>query len=303
MSLPPLYALRAFEAAARLGSFSKAATSLHVTPGAVSRHIRTLEDWFDCTLFVRKGPKVDITDAGKVLAAQLGEGFQLLEKACHGFRRQQHDLRLKAPSTLTMRWLLNVLSEFQQRYQSPSVQISSVWMDVDEVDFSREPYDCAILLGNGQFGPDTQSVRLFDEWLIPVCTPALAGQAQENLAACELIHPSPDRRDWQRWLQATGRREQVDLLGGKVFDTLEQGNLAAISGYGISVGDLLLSREAIASGLLVLPFSTAVSTGDGYYLIWPGNTLRRQHIDDLYHFIASRLPSELPEHIQLVRTV
>ncbi|WMC09690.1 LysR substrate-binding domain-containing protein [Oceanimonas pelagia] len=301
MSLPPLYALRAFEAAARFGSFSKAAASLHVTPGAVSRHIRTLEDWFGCELFVRKGPRVDITSAGKVLAGQLGEGFQLLETACHGFRRQQHELRLKAPSTLTMRWLLNVLSEFQQRHHTPKVQISSVWMDVDEVDFSREAFDCAILLGNGQFGPGTQSQPLFDEWLIPVCAPALVQQARQNLAECELIHPSPDRRDWQRWLAATGRSEQVELLSGKVFDTLEQGSLAAISGHGVSVGDLLLSLDAVNSALLALPFNTAVATGDGYYLVWPANTRCRQQIDVFYEFIAGRRPSDLPEYIEQVR--
>ncbi|WP_019934332.1 LysR substrate-binding domain-containing protein [Oceanimonas smirnovii] len=301
MSLPPLYALRAFEAAARLGSFSKAAASLHVTPGAVSRHIRTLEAWFGCELFVRKGPRVDITAAGKVLAGQLGEGFQLLEKACHGFRRQQQELRLKAPSTLTMRWLLQVLSEFQQRHKTPRVQISSVWMDVDEVDFSREAFDCAILLGKGQFGPGTQSLPLFEEWLIPVCAPALLPRARQNLAECELIHPSPDRRDWQRWLAATGRSEQVELFTGKVFDTLEQGSLAAISGHGVSVGDLFLSREAINSGLLALPFNTAVATGDGYYLVWPVNTRCRQQIDQFYEFIVSRRPEKLPGNIAQVR--
>ena len=81
MPLPPLYALRAFEAAARSGSFSKAADLLNITPGAVSRHIRTLEQWFDCQLFLRKGPQVEITRAGQIFAVQLTEGFQNLERA------------------------------------------------------------------------------------------------------------------------------------------------------------------------------------------------------------------------------
>ena len=71
MSLPPLYALRAFEVAARLNSFSKAAETLNITPGAVSRHVRTLELWFDCELFKRQGPRVEVTEAGRVLAGQL----------------------------------------------------------------------------------------------------------------------------------------------------------------------------------------------------------------------------------------
>ncbi len=74
MSLPPLYALRAFEVAARVNSFSKAAEVLNITPGAVSRHVRTLEMWFDCELFKRQGPRVEISEAGRVLAGQLHEG-------------------------------------------------------------------------------------------------------------------------------------------------------------------------------------------------------------------------------------
>ena len=102
MTLPPLYALRAFEAAARLGSFSKAAASLHVTPGAVSRHVQTLEAWFECELFHRHGPRVEVTEAGRALAEQLTEGFQSLTMACQTFRRNGQELRLKAPSTLTL---------------------------------------------------------------------------------------------------------------------------------------------------------------------------------------------------------
>ena len=164
MTLPPLYALRAFEAAARLGTFSKAAIQLNVTPGAVSRHIRTLEAWFGCELFIRSGPRIEITPSGQGLAQQLTAGFQSLEHACHAFRSSSHELRLKAPSTLTMRWLLDVLRLFREAHPTPVIEISSVWMDTDSVSFSREPYDCAILLGNGHFGDDTDSRLLFQEW-------------------------------------------------------------------------------------------------------------------------------------------
>ncbi len=168
MSLPPLYALRAFEVAARLNSFSKAAEVLNITPGAVSRHVRTLETWFDCELFKRQGPRVEVSDAGRILAGQLSESFSNIEWACRAFRSENHLLRLKAPSTLTMRWLLNVLKSFRENHAKPKVEIASVWMDFDTVDFSREPYDCAILLGNGYFGESTESRLLFSEWLIPV---------------------------------------------------------------------------------------------------------------------------------------
>lgn len=291
MSLPPLYALRAFEAAARSGSFSQAAALLHLTPGAVSRHIRTLEAWFECELFTRQGPRVSITAAGAALAAQLTEGFGCIERACVSFKTDSQSLRLKAPSTLTMRWLLDVLHAFRQQHARPRVEITSVWMDTDAVDFSREPYDCAILLGNGESGSATQSALLFSEWLIPVCAPAMLEAARKSLADCDLIHPSPDRRDWRRWLRKTGYFPGLTLSGGKVFDTLEQGNLAALSGHGVSVGDLLLSQPAIDSGLLTLPFSEAIATGDGYYLVWPKNTAKKANVLQLLDWLTLNAPA------------
>ncbi|WP_285720782.1 MULTISPECIES: LysR substrate-binding domain-containing protein [unclassified Pantoea] len=294
MSLPPLYALRAFEAAARFNSFSKAAELLNITPGAVSRHIRTLEAWFDCELFRRNGPRVRVSEAGRTLAAQLTEGFISIERACNAFRSHSQSLRLKAPSTLTMRWLLDVLNGFRHHHTTPGIEITSVWMDTDEVDFSREPYDCAILLGNGHFGEGTESRLLFREWLIPVCSPAMLSSAQISLHDCDLIHPSPDRRDWRRWLKRTGHFTGLSISGGKVFDTLEQGNLAALSGHGVSVGDLLLSTEAIRSGLLSLPFPEAVATGDGYYLVWPENSVIKKNVEILLTWLSSHIP-QLPD--------
>lgn len=290
MSLPPLYALRAFEVAARLNSFSKAAEILNITPGAVSRHIRTLEAWFDCELFRRNGPQVQVNEAGRALAGQITEGFMSIERACHAFQSNSQFLRLKAPSTLTMRWLLDVLNGFRQHHTTPGIEITSVWMDTDAVDFSREPYDCAILLGNGNFGGATQSRLLFSEWLIPVCSPAMCDSARHALPECDLIHPSPDRRDWRRWLKKTGRFPGLSLTGGKVFDTLEQGNLAALSGHGVSVGDLLLSLESVKSGLLALPFREAVATGDGYYLVWPENSVRVVNIEILLNWLKRHVP-------------
>lgn len=170
-SLPPLYALRAFESAARTGSFTLAAEELHLTPSAVSKHIKTLEQHFGCRLFQRNGPRIEVTPQGKIFAAELQQGFGRIEQACELFRSHRDLLRLKAPSTLTMRWLLDCLSRFRQTAQAFDVQAASVWMDIDSVDFFSEPYDCAILLGNGHFGANTAAAKLFDEWLIPICAP------------------------------------------------------------------------------------------------------------------------------------
>ncbi|MFW0856492.1 LysR substrate-binding domain-containing protein [Cronobacter dublinensis] len=291
MSLPPLYALRAFEVAARLNSFSKAAEALNITPGAVSRHIRTLEIWFDCELFKRQGPRVEVTEAGRVLAAQLNEGFRSIEWACRAFKSENHLLRLKAPSTLTMRWLLDVLSAFRDTHAKPTIEIASVWMDIDTVDFSLEPYDCAILLGNGYFGEATENRLLFSEWLIPVCAPALHESARQRLTQCCLIHPSADRRDWRRWLRRTGFFPELDMSSGIVFDTLEQAGLAAMNGHGVAIADLHLTLEALDNGLLTLPFREAIATGDGYYLVWPKNALRKKNIEILLNWLCDNIPA------------
>lgn len=291
--IPPLYALRAFEVAARTCSFTQAGAELALTQSAISRHIRTLESALDCRLFERKGPKVALTDAGQRLAQELKVGFRIIEEACLPFRGNARQLRLKAPSTLTMRWLLRALETLRQTEPELEVQLASVWMDVDAVDFQAEPYDCAILLGNGQFGAGVEGCKLFDEWLIPICAPEAAPATPwslQRLQEAQLIHPSPDRRDWRRWLAAQGWQEQVRLDRGKVFDTLDQGISAAMRGHGVSIGDLQLVADDIRDGQVGVPFDSAVASGDGYYLVWPKAGPRREKILRLRDFLIGDLP-------------
>lgn len=165
--LPPLYALRAFEAAARLSSFTRAGEELSITQSAVSRHIRTLEEHFACRLFVRSGRSLQLTEAARVLLPGVREGFAALERACDTLRGEDDILRMKAPSTLTMRWLLARLSRFRHLQPGNEVQLTSAWMDVDHVDFNQEPFDCAVLLSDGVFPPEWEVRRLFPELLIP----------------------------------------------------------------------------------------------------------------------------------------
>lgn len=245
-----LHALRAFEVASRYGSFTRAAEELALTQGAVSHHIKTLEALFGCDLFERRGPKLSLTEHGRLLSQELKVGFKIIENACALLRQDRYGLRLKAPSTLTMRWLLRALDAFKKADDNCSVQLSSVWMDIDTVDFYSEPYDCAILLASGRFPADIESFKLFDEWLIPVCQPDYMPQAQPamaDLAQCEFLHPSPDRRDWRRWLARMGALE-ISIDQGQVFDTLDQGISAAQQGLGISVVDLVLASATCRPG-------------------------------------------------------
>ncbi|MFL1564721.1 LysR substrate-binding domain-containing protein [Pseudomonas sp. O64] len=290
--LPPLYALRAFEIAARTSSFTRAAQELSLTQSAISRHIKTLEGILDCRLFERHGPRLELTVAGERLAQELKVGFRIIEQACAPFRAGTGDLRLKAPSTLTMRWLLHALDELKLSTPELAIQLASVWMDFDSVDFYAEPYDCAILLGNGQFGSEVQTHKLFDEWLIPICAP---GWVDTELADTELVHPTPDRRDWRRWLAAQPLDARVNLDRGKVFDTLDQAISAAMRGHGVSIGDLHLVANDVRDGLIKLPYATAVASGDAYYLVWPKSSRHGPKLRELCECLTRLVPAlDLP---------
>lgn len=292
-SLPPLYALRAFEVAARTSSFTRAAEDLSLTQGAISRHIKNLESVLGCQLFERKGPKVQLTEQGRILSQELSEGFRTIENACYLFKDSRTRVRLKAPTSLTVRWLLNGLRDYKQQNPSEEVHMNSVWMDVDTVDFYSEPYDCAILLGNGNFGKNLEMIKLLDEWLIPVCSPDLSKgiQTEHDLINAIIIHPSPDRRDWKRWLTRLNISREINTHGGLIFDTLDQGVLAAIQGHGVSIGDLSMVAAEVQSGVLELPCKKAVSTGDGYYLIWPKGSPKETHIKRLGSFLKDNVPN------------
>ena len=293
LRMPPLYALRAFEVAARFGSFTQAAESLCITQSAVSRHVKTLEENLGCQLFERRGSRLALTDTGRLLAQELKVGFRTLENACIAVNRQQDALRLKAPSTLTMRWLLGALEDFQLTHPQNRVQLTSAWMDLDAVDFHNEPFDCAILLGHGGFPADWNRVKLFDEWLVPVCSPEVHGNTgwtAAQLASAELIHPSRDCRDWRRWLQRVGLIDAVAWQQGKLFDTLELGISAAAQGHGVSIGDLALVAAELHKGSLMLPFDTAVRSGDSYYLVWPAAGETPITLTHMKNYLLEHLP-------------
>ncbi|MCY1272409.1 Glycine cleavage system transcriptional activator [compost metagenome] len=290
--LPPLYALRAFEAAARHLSFTRAAEELALTQSAVSRHIRTLEADFGCRLFERAGRGLRLTESGSLLLPGLRDGFAALERACASLRSEEGTLRLKAPSTLTVRWLLARLSRFRLRNPDIEVQLTSSWMDVDKVDFQHEPFDCAVLLSDGAFPEDWDSALLFEEWLIPVCAAQDAAAGPWDLArlqAADQLHPTPDRRDWRRWLAAMDLTAQVPLKSGQTFDILELGMVAAARGYGVSIGDLQMVAEDVAEQRLGLPWPTAVYSGCGYYLVWPKARRGQERFRRLRDFLQAEV--------------
>jgi DNA-binding transcriptional LysR family regulator len=112
-----------------------------------------------------------------------------------------------------------------------------------------------------------------------------------RLRAAQQLHPTPDRRDWRRWLAAMQLEEQVPLQSGQLFDMLELGIVAAARGYGVSIGDLLLVAEDVAAGRLGLPWPEAVASGDSYYLVWPRARRGQQRFSQLAAFLQAEVAS------------
>ena len=205
--LPPLNALRTFEAAARHLSFTKAADELFVTQAAVSHQIRTLEEHLGTVLFRRMNRSLMLTDEGQALLPAVREAFDLLSA---GVRRVQDlcsggALTISTTPSFAASWLVGRLARFQALHPEIELQLSAT---ARLVDFAREDIDCGIRYGMGDW-PGLISQRLFQTALVPVCSPLLLNGANplrrpDDLAQHTLLHALDDPDDWRLWLRAAG---------------------------------------------------------------------------------------------------
>jgi LysR family glycine cleavage system transcriptional activator len=207
--LPPLNALRAFEAAARCGNFTRAAQELFVTQGAVSRHIATLEDWLGVQLFERGRHGIRLTPAGERYFASMRVALDQIEHGTRQLQQQSPDewlLRIKLPPTFAIRWLIPRLARFHALHPRIDVQITTSHKPTD---FERDEIDVSIHSeASPPVGPGYR--LLFRETLLPVCAPALlrarsAARRQPSDLAHQALLSSLNRpHDWQTWLAAAG---------------------------------------------------------------------------------------------------
>jgi len=280
--LPPLYALEVFEVVARHGSFTRAAQALCVTQGAVSRQIQTLEDYYRFPLFKRHAKGLTLTAQGEQLLPTVRESLARIEEVSRRLSRETSALALKVP-TCIMRWMLPRIMRFQHEHPALEVQVTTTWRH--DVDFDVEPFDAAIVYSAGP-GPGTCATPLFEEWLTPVCAPALLLQKPiaeiADLAQHTLLHPTRDHRDWRLWLARAGGAG-VDAAQGPTFDTLDLATNAAAAGFGVAIGDAMLSAEDVAAHRLATPFELRVQSGFGYYFVCPE---RAADVPKIAHFRA-----------------
>jgi LysR family glycine cleavage system transcriptional activator len=271
MRLPPLNALRAFEAAARHKSFARAADELCVTQGAVSRHVRLLEQHLGAALFRRRPHGVELTGRGGDLLPELTASFERIGRAARRVAEAGREIRVAAEPTVAGRWLVPRLQRFHDRH--PGTRVS--------VGLFRGDYG-AFVAGGADLGIDcrggyrrgrsagVEGVLLRREAMSPVCAPALLRgpvplAEPADLARHVLLHPSADRRDWRLWLRAAGLAGlRVDP--GQAFETLELATRAAVAGQGVGITDLHLFGDELAAGRLVAPFGLVVSEDTGYFL-------------------------------------
>ncbi|MFT4249137.1 MAG: LysR family transcriptional regulator [Pseudomonas sp.] len=256
--LPPLSALRAFEAAARLGSVSRAADELHVTHGAVSRHVRTLEQTLGSALFAKAGRGLVLTAAGERLRDAASEAFSRLGDAWTELRHQPAEtpLVLGCPASLLARWLIPRLDRLERALPSIRLHLSAR----EQVPEPHLPgLDAVLLLAAPPWPADWQVYDLGPERIGPVLSPRhpdaarLVGSAPQRLLDYPLLHTRSRPQAWRDWAAAHGIATDT-LRHGNEFEHLIYLLEAAVAGLGIAIAPQPLVREDLASGRLLAPW-------------------------------------------------
>lgn len=286
--LPPLNSLRAFEAAARLGSFPAAARELNVTAGAISRQVRLLEDYLGVELFRRLPQAVELTGLARLALPKLEEGFARLAEAAELLRGSETlpvlDLHV-APGFAT-RWLVPRLQRFNERHPAIDLHLSAerALIDLQRPEEGAAPEDTgratgggiAIHYGTGPY-PGQEAIRLFEIRIQPVCSPQLlAAQplaTPADLAHTMLLHDETShflhkQRDWAVWLRAAGALG-VDPNKGLSFSHSALALDAAMQGVGMALGISVLVEDDLARGTLAAPFDLALPSRCSYWLVIP----------------------------------
>lgn len=278
--LPPLNAIRAFEAVARHLSITLAAEELNVTPGAVSRQIRSLEDYMEQPLFTRGHRQVSLTAAGEQYFNAVARIIEELRSATRQLKRptKRRQIKVRAYTTFAMQWLIPRLASFHQ--ENPKIEVL-LTASLDPVDFQKEDLDAAIRLGAGDW-PNCNSYVLSENLLAPVCSPNLLTtepglHSPVDVAEYTMLHSIARPDDWAYWLEATGIIGQVDARAGMIYQSSSMVYAAAIGGQGIAMAQLFLVGKELREGTLVRPFEQTVDRGAyTYYLLTPKHRPERE---------------------------
>jgi LysR family transcriptional regulator, glycine cleavage system transcriptional activator len=284
--LPPLGFFQGFEAAARTLSFTKAAEELFITQSAISRQVKTLEDYLGVALFDRRPRTLALTEKGEELYRVAIEVLDRLQSATDAIKAQSRTRQIAITTTtgFASLWLIPRLQRFTGLHRDIDVRISAT---TDLLNLERSLIDLAVRYCKPEAVP-AGAVRLFGEEVLPVCSPSLLRSASRalrkphDLAHHILLHfdhPGAEKlvTDWGTWLTALGIGD-LKAAGSLHFSQYEQMIQAAIAGQGVALGRQPLVNELILSGALVAPFKSAVVGTRAYFVITSPLGVAKPHV-------------------------
>lgn len=266
MSRPPLHALPGFIAAARLGNLSRAAESMHLTVSALSHQIKALESRLNQQLFVREARGVRLTEDGKRLLERVGPHLDAIDEALRPYAARHEDvLTVSVVPSMASAWLVPRLEGFLTAHPKIEINLQSTEMVAD---FARDArVDAALRIGRGQW-PGVVADHLFDEWLVPLASPALVarmGGADVPLAQWPLLG-DPDGQ-WDRWFAQQGGSPPARYVA--TFDDSESHHRAALDGMGVALGRLTRAQRLLEAGQLVRLSPGRLAAQTGHWLVYP----------------------------------
>jgi len=279
--LPSLNGLRAFEAAARHLSFTRAAAELNVTQTAISHQIHRLEEQLGLRLFIRRNRALLLTQEAQAYLPAVRDAFEDLRAATVKLRRAPSDgvLTVTTIASLAAKWLVHRVAAFQEAHPGIEVRLST---STHVVDLRREAVDMAVRYGRGNW-PGMRADWLMAEDIFPVCSPALLKGDKPlknpgDLVHHTLLHGTVSREDWQLWLTAAGLDPALAARRGLTFDLGLMAIQAAIDGLGVAMGRTPYVEDDLAAGRLVAPFDVVLPRDAGYYVVAPEETADRREI-------------------------
>lgn len=286
-SLPPLNALRAFEATARNMSITKAANELNVTPSAVSHQVKALEEYFDVKLFLPSRRKLRLTDSGRLLIPVLSDAFNKIFMVSDHLRSLENHklLTVGTAGSFAVKWLIPKISEFSMEYPDIEVRIAATPLlkDATEEALTNEDVDIVVRFGPGHYS-GYHVDYLFPEVVFPVCSPDIITpetplRKPSDLKKFNLIHDEGYMHyssegvrfhttfpDWPMWFEAAGVTD-IDANRGSRFSTSVMAIEAALDGQGVVLGRSVLVQDDLAAGRLIKPLELSVSNLFAYYAI------------------------------------
>ena len=292
-SLPPLAAVRVFEAAARHENFTAAAGELAMTQAAVSYQVASLEKRLSVLLFNREGKRVALSDVGRRLSAQLTGAFDSMDAAFAALRNDDEaTLTVSTTVVFANAWFAWNLGSFQAANPAVAVRLNAVDAVVD---FSRGDVDLAVRAGVGDWSGVTAEF-LFDLDVTPMCSPAFLAAQGGTLTPADLLRlPLIGSEDlwWPQWLAEAGVAGASGMRPGMRLDSQAHAGNAAIAGQGVAMLTPFFWRHDIAEGRLVRPFGLEAKTGLSYWLVYPPHRRNAPKVRAFRDWLLARMAGDL----------